>query len=208
MELAKLILEYIKVLMWPLILALVLLMYSEDVLNIINTREVDAFGLKIGGTLDNIAETYESEIAILKEQIAELESNDDNQKTQLLTKLNNITSNVRQDLTALRTQVEEPSQQATINKEDAIAAERRGFQALKDKDIDLALLEFSTAKEKWPSYHNVDEIVTLLRRSRSGLTTPQQWQKLYQTILTQYSWGMPQSVRNDWNRVLADAGLR
>ncbi|BFM04905.1 hypothetical protein [Halioxenophilus aromaticivorans] len=201
MELSRLVLEYIKVLMWPVVLAAVLLMYSEEVLKIISTREVDAFGLKIGGNLENLAETYESEIAALKDQIAQLQSDDSGEKTQLLTKLSNISSNVRQDLTALRTQVEAPAEQTTVNKQEAMVAEEAGFNALKNKDIKTAIEQFSLAEEKWPAYHNVAEINALLKRYQSNLTGPAQWQSLYQTLLTDYSWGMPQAVRSDLLRV-------
>lgn len=195
MEMAKLVLDYIKALMWPMILAIVLFMYSDEVLEIISTREVDAFGLKLGGTLDNLAETYEAEIAVLKSQIAEFESNNEGQKGELISKLNSISSNVRQDLTALRSKVESPSNDVTTNKEEAMAAEQQGFEALKNKNIDLAIAQFAIAKEKWPNYHNVDELHTLLNRMRGQLRSPAQWQKLYQTILTNYSWGMTKSVR-------------
>ncbi len=201
MELSRLVLDYIKVLMWPAVLIVVLLVYSEEVLKIISTREVDAFGLKIGGNLENLAETYESEIAALKDQVAQLQSNDSGEKTQLLTKLSNISSNVQQDLTALRIQVEAPAEQTTLNKQEAMLAEQAGFKALKNKDIKTAIQQFSLAEEKWPAYHNVAEINALLKRSQDSLSSPQQWRSLYQTILTEYSWGMPQAVRSDLLRV-------
>lgn len=197
MELAKLVLEYIKVLMWPLVLSAALYLYSDEVMNIIKTREFEAFGVKIGGTLETIAENYESEIIALKEQISQLESGDDSQTANLIYRLDNISSNVQQDLTALRTQVVDPADQVTQNKQAAIKAETAGFEAIKNRDVKTAIEQFAIAKDKWPKYHNVEEILALLQRNQNNLTTAQSWQRLYQTLLQNYSWGMPQAVRSD-----------
>jgi len=203
MESAKLLLEYIKVFMWPLVLLLVLVLYSDEVLKIISTREVDAFGLKIGGTLDDLAMNYEAEIASLKAQIEQLQSGNEGEKTELITRLSSISGNVRQDLSVLRNKIESPDTPVPSNKEIAMEAERQGFQALQDKNLPRAIEQFAIAKERWPNYHNVEEIYALLRRSVSTVDTPTEWNQLYRSILSDYSWGMPQDVRTSWSQSIA-----
>ncbi len=45
---ANIVLEYIKVLIWPIILVSAFTIFSEDLLDIIKNREIEAFGLKVG----------------------------------------------------------------------------------------------------------------------------------------------------------------
>ncbi len=193
MELAKLILEYVKVLLWPLVLILVLLFYGDQVVNILETRNVDAFGLKIGGDLDSLADNYEQEIQDLKKQIAELESDN---KGDLITKLDRISGNVKQEINLMRTKITSPDDSLVADKkQQAIKAERQGFEAIVKGDINAALAHFATAKELWPTYHNVSEIHRLLTNNARRLNTPEQWARVCSTILENYSWGIPRDIR-------------
>jgi len=62
MERANLILEYIKVLIWPLILIGGFAFYSDKLFGIIENREIDAFGLKIGKQVDEVSSNYKAEL--------------------------------------------------------------------------------------------------------------------------------------------------
>jgi hypothetical protein len=77
-----------------------------------------------------------------------------------------------------------------------------GFQRLLDRDLDGAQVAFSEAARLWPTYHNVSEVARLLRRSKPDLAnnSDRAWAELYRTILTQYSWGMPPSVRQSMEK--------
>lgn len=193
MELAKLILEYLKVLLWPVILLFVLGFYGDQVVQILETRNVDAFGLKISGDLDSLSDNYEQEINSLKALIAELENGN---KDQLITKLDRISGNVKQEINLMRTQLSSPDDRLLEDKkQQAIQAERNGFEAIIQGDLNTALAEFTTAKALWPTYHNVAEIHRLLSGQASQLNTPEQWASLCSTILEKYSWGIPKDIR-------------
>lgn len=75
MEFAKIILEYIKVLMWPIILVVIVFTYEEAVLDLLENREVDAFGLKIGQRIEDISKNYATEINELKANIVNTDDN-------------------------------------------------------------------------------------------------------------------------------------
>lgn len=196
MDFARLFLEYIKALVWPIILCIVLAGYGPQIFEILKTRDVNAFGLSVSGSLDSLEQNYEQEIADLKRQIAAMEGGNSETKDQLISKLDNISGNVRQELSTLRVEVQNPSETVISNKKLlAQAAERRGFEAIVDGDVTQALAEFSAAKEYWPTYHNVSEIHALLQRNSRTLTTPAEWAKLCSTIIDQYSWGIPADLR-------------
>jgi hypothetical protein len=72
-------------------------------------------------------------------------------------------------------------------------AERVGFDALLARDHDAALAAFRRAEAAWPDYHNVAEIRRLLERTTPE--SPAAWRDLYDTILTDYVWGMPEDQR-------------
>lgn len=87
-------------------------------------------------------------------------------------------------------------------REEAADWELKGFEFLVSKDADAALEAFANAEKLWPSYHNVAEIRKLLNDNRAALVAaPKEgkspaWTSVYQTLITNYSWGMPADVRN------------
>ena len=198
MDLARLILDYLKVLLWPLVLLFALLFYGDQIVEILETRNVNAFGVSISGDLNSLSENYEQEISSLKKQIAELESDN---KDQLINKLDRISGNVKQEISLMRTKITNPESGALIDKkQQAITAERQGFEAIVKGDIDQALARFAQAKELWPTYHNVVEIYRLLTNnarvlSGAGRDVPEQWAKVCGVILEKYSWGIPPDIR-------------
>ncbi|WP_317932102.1 hypothetical protein [Halioxenophilus sp. WMMB6] len=194
MEFAKLFLEYLKVLVWPAILGLVIILYGTQVFEILKTRDVSAFGLEVSGSLDNLAQNYEQQISELKQQISSMDTTEG--KQDLLSRLDQINGNVKQELDNVRSQIQAPDDTLAASKrEQAVVAERRGFEAIIKGDVTAALAEFDKAQTFWPSYHNVSEIHTLLVRHRDQLNSPEQWAKLCQQILAAHSWGMPSDIR-------------
>jgi hypothetical protein len=53
-ELGRLILEYLRVFMWPMVLLIIVLIYWEDFFALVRDREVNVFGLEIGPTVERI----------------------------------------------------------------------------------------------------------------------------------------------------------
>ena len=198
MKAAELILEYIKVLAWPLIIALGFLFYGQDFINILKSREVEAFGLRIGSQVEELNDNYKAEIEALKAQLAQSELCDES--NDLIDKLDNIEANLNKSLTQVRTSAITQTTE-TLSKADlAKNAETLGFQAILDRDINQARRSFSEAVNIWGEYHNVSEISNLLdSRKYNDLASDdlEGWEEIIEEILDKYSWGMPTSIRND-----------
>ena len=58
MEFAKLLHEYIKTLIWPVILLVVIFSYEDEVIGLLENREIDAFGLKIGARIEDFSNNF------------------------------------------------------------------------------------------------------------------------------------------------------
>jgi hypothetical protein len=197
MDFAKLILEYIKALMWPIILVAAFFTYDDVILELLQTRKIDAFGLSIGERIDNIAEN--SELAI-QEITRNLENTDD--KALLLSQLETVNKNIKKDLRQISQQTSQPSlleRNAVSTILSAAEYERAGFEAILQRDSNEAITQFNLARGRWPDYHNVTEIEALLKRRQIQLINPAAWEALEQTILQDYSWGMPSDLRQKFN---------
>ncbi|KAF7781718.1 hypothetical protein PRUB_b1034 [Pseudoalteromonas rubra] len=195
----RLVLDYIKVFLWPAILILAFAVYGDKLFKIIEQREVDAFGLKLGKQIEDISSNYEAQIAQLKKDIEASQ-----EPTALLKKVDGIQVNLTKQLsnvkqTALLT--ETPLLSDTKAQVDQY--ERAGFNAILARDASEALSQFSAAKAIWPDYHNVSEIKRLLSKQMNQLNDSQSpaWQAVFDTILMQYSWGMPDDIRAQFRQV-------
>lgn len=207
MDAARLILDYIKTLIWPVILLVMLLSYEDEVMGLLQSREIDAFGLKIGKRIEDISRNYETEIAELKEGIKNAGDNPD-----LIRKIESIDKNIKKELSLVQQQSEKtlPPEASLPKSQKAIVAshERSGFEALLNGEVEQAIAHFDKATTLWPDYHNVSEIEKLLRNQRNSLLEtgasnqqyPENWQRVFKQILTQYSWGMPSDLRSEFAR--------
>ncbi len=194
MENSNQILEYIKVLKWPLILIIGFTLYSDKLFSIIENREVDAFGLKIGKQVDEVSSNYKAELEALKTIIKNSKDNS------LLKKVEIIETNLERELAQVKLTAltkEAPSSTITRNKKVA-KLERDGFIAVLNRDVNAAISAFSEASDLWPDYHNVSEIKKLLLRNKnnfSGNESSEAWDNVINVIGDKYSWGMPSDVR-------------
>ncbi len=211
----RLILDYLKAFLWPVVVIAIVLVYRDDVRQILAEREVDILGVRIGDRIAGIQAQARAEIddiRILLEAQAEALSVEGGSELveSIDTKLASFERNLSQAIadvqmeqramqvasTAQRTR--EPVAAAAPSRgELAGAAERRGFEALLARDAAAALAAFDEARRIWPEYHNVAEIGRAIRRYGNSLADPRSpaWQQLYREILTQYSWGMPEDLR-------------
>jgi len=198
MDLAKLVLEYIKTLIWPVLLIVALFSYEEKIVDLVENREIDAFGLKIGSRIEDISKNYETEIADLK---ASIESSGTHQNsTILLSKIDSINNNVKRELSQVRSQTIEPILTQRINGNSASFNERRGFEAILKQDVNEAIRGFSAARKAWPEYHNVAELEKILEKEKTTLNNALAWKNLKKTILQKYSWGMPRDIRTRFKK--------
>jgi hypothetical protein len=194
MERENLILEYVKVLLWPVILIAGFAFYSDKLFGIIENREIDAFGLKIGNRLEEVVSNYKTELEALKIDISD--SND----SALLKKVEIIEMNLDRGLTQVKQAAltkEDPSS-SNIRKERVAKFERNGFTAIISRDVVGAITAFSDASDVWPTYHNVSEIRTLLvinKQKLDGDDSKAAWTEVIKKINDEYSWGIPSDIR-------------
>jgi len=193
-ERAKIILEYIKVLIWPFILIMGFYFYSEKLFGLIENREIDAFGLKIGKQLDDVSSNYKAELEALKTSIK------NSKDSFLLKKVEIIEINLERELTQVKqTALNKEAPSSTIARKTKVAKlERDGFIAIINRDQNGAISAFSEASNLWPDYHNVSEIEKLLQKNKQRLSndkSAEAWNRVIKTISEQYSWGMPNDIR-------------
>jgi len=213
--LGRLVLDYIKAFMWPLVAIVVVVVYQDDVRQILSERQVDIFGLRIGDRVEQIESQAQAEIEDLRhllqaQQTADGSSASNSQLAQdIETKLTSLEHNISREVAQVQdtrqmveaaapTQRSATVQAVSSRTEGAAAAERLGFEALIDRDVAAAIAAFDEARRIWPDYHNVAELARALRNRRDALADPQnpEWPQLYRDILTRYSWGMPEDLRS------------
>lgn len=216
--LGRLILDYIKAFMWPLVAIVVVVIYQDDVRQILAERQVDIFGLRIGEKVEQIESQAMAEIEdlrqLLEAQKAAAAVADNAAPVAAVTedieaKLSSLERNISREIAQVQdtrqvVQAAPPSERTAAveavssRSARAAAAERRGFEALLARDAAAAIDAFDEARSIWPEYHNVAELGRSLRNRRDELADPGSaaWTQLYRDILTRYSWGMPDDLRS------------
>ena len=220
---ARLILDYIRTFIWPLVVVFILLLYKQDVLQLIKTRQIKVAGVfEVGESINDLNANAQAELADLRKFIEEIRASaNDPAKVAQLTE--NLTANVdslKVNLDKNITQIKRESTQPRQMKSEATAPsaadakgqaqslELRGFEALLDRDVDAAIDAFAKAEALWPDYHNVTEIKRLLTRKQNELASaPKEgkspaWSELYRILISKYSWGMPTAVRTKLHAAL------
>jgi len=211
--LGRLVLDYIKAFMWPAVALVVVLIYQDDVRQILSERQVDIFGLRIGERVEQIESQTMAEIEDIRLLLdaqrqaagsAEGAAPTPELSADIDTKLSSLERNLSREIAQVQTAQQEP--QTTLRDDPravrfgiaAGVAERAGFEALIARDVDAAIAAFDEARAIWPEYHNVAEIGRALRNRRDHLADPQSpaWTELYRDILTRYSWGLPADLRD------------
>jgi len=216
---AMLVLEYIKVFVWPLLLLVGVLMFRPQIVEIMNTREVTIGSVTIGKRIEGIGESMQQQLAVQKRYIELIEANADNPAVVrenarwLLGVIPTVQKNVGQDVAAIQNEIQTsaaapakgvmPAPQAAP--QSARDWEVKGFEALLAKDVDAAIGAFSQAEALSPTYHNVAEIHRLLVDKREALKAKDtdrksakdaDWKSVYKPIVGRYSWGVPAEILN------------
>lgn len=217
--LGRLILDYIKAFLWPAVAVVVVVVYQDDVRRILAEREVDIFGLRIGEKVEQIESQAMAEIEDIRLLIetqrqavaaAEGTAPAPDLSADIETKLSSLERNLSREIAQVQSVQQQALPAAGAERQAlaptpvsgrearAAAAERRGFEAVIDRDVDAAIAAFEEARGIWPDYHNVAEIGRALRNRRDGLADTQSpaWAELYREILTRYSWGLPADLRD------------
>jgi hypothetical protein len=205
------VLEYIKVFIWPLLLVMVVLIFKPQIEEILNTREVSIGALTVGKRIEGIGSSMQQQLATQKRYIEEIAAHaDDPQLVRenarwLLGVIPTVQKNVSQDIVALQQEIQagesSTSRMSAASRESPQSArewEQMGFEALLAQDVDTAINAFAEAERLSPTYHNVAEINRLLVTKRELLAAKdlQEWQSVYKPIVGRYSWGIPPDMLN------------
>ena len=212
-SLGRLILDYIRVLLWPGVVLFVIVVFQDDVRKIVAEREVEILGVRIGDRVEEIESRALAEIDEIQSLLAAQQDSNAEVNSAISqdvnTKLERLQVNLSRDIEQVRSAEQAGRALSPVDTRQLIndtgasradraeAAERRGFEALIDRDVDRALEAFDEAWSIWPDYHNVSEIRQLLRDWQGRLSDPASsaWPQLYREIVARYSWGMPSDLR-------------
>ncbi|MEQ8354627.1 MAG: hypothetical protein RH942_03745 [Kiloniellaceae bacterium] len=222
--LGQLVLDYIKAFMWPMVAIVVVVIYQDDVRKILSEREVDIFGLRIGEKVEQIESQAMAEIEDIRLLLdAQKQAENAGETAPQLsddidTKLASLERNLSREIAQVQdvqqsVQTAPPSERtaavdaASSRAARAATAERRGFEALIDRNVDEAIAAFAEARRIWPEYHNVAEIGRTLSKRKDELAdrSSAAWPQLYRDTLARYSWGLPGDLRDAIRREAAQA---
>lgn len=209
---ARLVLDYLRVLLWPALIVWAFLVFKGDMLEILKTREVEVAGaFKIGKHIEDLNRKTQAELKDLRRLVAELQAapQDPDRVREVsdavAASLEALERDFSREVAQLQLETAVPGVGASSDlaalsadpREQARELERLGFDQLLRRDLQGARKSFGGAVRAWPEYHNAAEIERLLRADRQGLAAGSDtaWRELYRTILTRYSWGMPASAR-------------
>lgn len=209
---ARLVLDYLRVLLWPALIVWAFLAFKGDMLETLKTREVEVAGaFKIGKQIEDLNRKTQAELEALRRLVAELQAApQDPERVRevsdaVAASLEALERDFSRAVTQLRLETASPGAGASPEqsalpadpREQARELEGIGFGQLLRRDLLAARKSFAGAARAWPEYHNVGEIERLLRSDRLELSegSDAAWLELYRTILTRYSWGMPASAR-------------
>ena len=220
--LGRLVLEYLRAFTWPAILFAVVLLYRDDVREILRNREFEVAGVfKIGQQVERLEAEAAEEIADVRALLQQLEERPDLPRETVAadidSKLTRLTSNLSREVEQIQRIAPaavpdrvggSPVRQIreTPPAESLSALEREGFEALIARQAAEALAAFERAEALAPDHHNVAAIRALLAEHEAALSDPEAqaaWSKLYRVILTRYSWGMPSDLRPRFRELAA-----
>lgn len=201
-------LGFLKIILaWPVILGIFLLIHGGTIIEIAKSRvlEITPGGIKIGNLIE---ENTENQIDYLKEIASMIVANQDDPDIVL-----QLTEELAYGIQSLEQGLELDASLMAIDvdEHDMVTAEAGaldGFEFILDRNIHDAIDSFRMAESTWPEYHNVGEIRRLLEGFLEILETAPRseieavWLDIYDEILSEYSWGMPEDIRTRFREKL------
>ena len=84
--------------------------------------------------------------------------------------------------------------------ENAAKYEANGFKNLLDEKIDEAISSFTKSENSYNGYHQVYDITKYLIKKKGQMAEDNStfWKTIYQEILSDYSWGMPERLKSEF----------
>lgn len=212
---AELVLEFIKVFIWPVLLVTAILIYHDTAIDIIKNRKWKVGIVEVGDRVVSLEKAVQEQLiyqkdylVLIKEHSAEPEMVNEYADL-LLSSLKNTQIGISNEVRTIETSIRSTERREPVNETaserhadeneptTAIEWENAGFKYLLSKDIDNALNAFTESEKIWPIYHNVAEIRALLNKEKMNLKAEDaiEWKHVYKKILSEYSWGVPYNIR-------------
>lgn len=226
--LGRLILDYLRTFMWPVLVLVLLFGYGDKIWNLLDSREVELAGvLKLGQQVSQIKENTNEELDDIRALLSAVQGGG-GPTAQIVkdieAKIGKVERNLDREVSQIRSVApRSPVPSKPVQKSvkvdqpvgaDALATasaqERLGFEAILKRDVDAAYKAFDAAYRSYPEYHNVREIRAVLESKRRALASPQspEWDTLYQRILADLSWGMPADLRPRFRALVTNSYRR
>lgn len=211
----ELILEIVKVFIWPVLIVLAVIWLGPDLKEILKNRTWKIGVVEVGDRVSNLKDTMQDSLLVQKDYLSKINNNAANPETvkeltsAAIQDIENIQKGVKKEIQniqdvipqrgILQKEVSVPPKQLSekINPTSARDWELQGFKYILGRDVNAAINSFSEAEKNWPNYHNVAEIRRELVNERQTLFSKEspKWKELYQHLLNELSWGMPADVR-------------
>ncbi len=220
----RLVLEYIRTLIWPILVGVAVVFFSSDISTLLREREIQIGDLKFGSRIEEISEITTEELEEIRQSVAELIARSEDPEIRQAAekidqRLENLAANLDEEVDELREDVLETQaggveEHSQSEEDDASRLEEEGFAYLAERDLEGALTSFKGARDAWPEYHNVSEIYRLLNSRESDLkegseeARQQAWEDVLRKILEEYSWGMNDQESRKLRQAQAASGSR
>jgi hypothetical protein len=198
---------------------------GDDFKDILKSRTWKIGGvIEVGDRVSNLQSTLQDELLSQKDSLNKIISNSAdpvkvrNFATVALNDIESAQKGVKKEIQSIQQTIpqalstaqgqlsEQPAHQETNTKNPRTAKdwEILGFKHLMSRDVASSIQAFSEAEKIWPDYHNVSEIRQLLSKNKEALGTKEStmWKELYQTLLNNFSWGMPSEIRQEMQKYL------
>jgi len=208
----ELILEATRIFLWPVLIVLAVLWFGSDLTDILKSRSFKIGLVEVGDRITNLEGSVQQELIQQIDYLNKiLDSADDPTIVRTTTKealsaIENAQVGIKKEIQNISNVVPAivpsvPAQQQLASAQPLTAKgwESIGFDKIIARDIDSAIAAFTEAEKLRSDYHNVSEIRRLLVSDRQDLKDPdsKEWEKVYETILRDLSWGMPSMARQE-----------
>jgi hypothetical protein len=223
---AHILLEYLRILIWPLLVIMVAFAYRQDIMRVVDSREIKVGPVEVGRKLEDLKDKTKDELETVVARLERIEATatntPDNVKRAIAdvrTSVDAIQDNYTKESQLIQQQIAtppaplpvqsplppQPADQTTVPN-GVQQFEEAGFRAIKERKLTEAIDAFAKAESVAPSFHNVAEIHALLRNKHEQLAgldpdaKKAEWKDVDRTILNKYSWGMPKRYRAELQR--------
>jgi hypothetical protein len=220
---AELILEIIKVFIWPVLIVLAVMWLGTDLKEILKSRTWKIGVVEVGDRISNLKDSMQDSLLVQKDYLAKINANAVNPgkvkelTTAAIQDIENTQKGVKKEIQNIQDVIPQrsiiPTEELSVSPRQKFEKtgptsardwELQGFKYILERDVSAAINSFSEAEKNWPNYHNVAEIRRGLVSEKQTLISKEspKWKELYQHLLNELSWGMPADVRQQMQAYL------